>query len=245
MLEGGVPCTECWLRPRPYFRPITGAELDFILVMKNAHRTLGARAPVIEAGEVGGSLFTLYDGWALRYKLLPDNSRQILDLLLPGDLIGMESHVLGFTEHSVKALTTVSLCVLRGHRLSELFQDFPDWGLSLLRWLIEDQRRDDRWRTILGRLDATQRMAYLFLEIFDRLKQRDMASDASCPFPLGRQHLADTLGLSRAHVNRVLADFASRNLARIDRSILFIRDRARLVEIAGYGGIAPGPRVLL
>ena len=211
--------------------------------MKNAHITVAARAMVIEAGEVGGSLFTLYDGWAIRYRMLADKPRrQILDVVLPGDFVGMESHVLGLTDHSVQALTTASLCVLRGRRLRELFQRYPDWGLSLLHWMVEDQRRHDIWRTVLGRLDATQRMAYLFLEIFDRLKHRDMASDQSCPFPLSGQHLADLLGLSRAHVSRVLADFAARRLAHVDNNLLFIRERAALADIAGYRGIPPGPR---
>lgn len=240
-----VPCTACWLRPRPYFRPLSTAELNFVILMKNAHLTLSARSPVIEAGEVGGSLFTLYDGWAIRYKTVDAGSRQILDVLLPGDLIGMQSHVLGFTEHSVQALTRVSLCVLRGRRLSELFQQYPDWGLSLLRWMVEDQRRDDNWRTILGRLDAFQRLAYLFLEISDRLRQREMGTERSCPFPLNGQHLADTLGLSRTHVSRVLADLSGRRIANVEKNTLVIHDRAKLIDIAGYRGIAPGPRVLV
>lgn len=245
MREVAIPCTECWLRPRPYFRPFSESELSFIMLMKNGHIMLAAKSHVIEIGQVGGSLFTLYEGWAIRYKELPDKSRQILDVLLPGDFIGMESHVLGSTEHSVRALTQVSLCVLRGRRLTQLFEGYPEWGLSLLKWLVEGQRRDDNWRAILGRLDAAQRMGFLFLEIFDRLKQREMAGNNSCPFPLGRQHLADHLGLSRVHVSRVLSDFAARDLAHVSQSTLYISNRAKLVDIAGYQGTTPGPRVLL
>jgi CRP/FNR family transcriptional regulator, anaerobic regulatory protein len=245
-MREAVPCMACWLRPRPYFRPLSEAEAQFIQQMKNAHITVAARAKVIEAGEVGGSLFTLYDGWAIRYRMLGEKPRrQILDVVLPGDFLGLEAHVLGLTEHSVQALTVASLCVLRGRRLSELFEQHPDWGLSLLRWMVEDQRRDDVWRSILGRLDAAQRMAYLFLEIFDRLEKRGMAGERSCPFPLSGQHLADMLGLSRAHVSRVLADFAQRRLARIDSGTLLIDERAALAELAGYQAVAAGPRVLL
>jgi CRP/FNR family transcriptional regulator, anaerobic regulatory protein len=240
-----VPCTECWLRPRAYFRQFSKSELEFIRLMKNAHVTFEPRADVIEAGQVGGALYTVYEGWGIRYRKLTNDSRQILDVLLPGDLIGMESHVLGFTEHSVQAVTMVRLCVLRGRRLDELFQQHSEWGLSLLRCIVEDQRRNDSWRTILGRLDAQQRIAFLFLEIFDRLKLREMTSDNSCPFPLARQHLGDALGLSRVHVSRVLSDFAARDLAQIDHNILFIRNRAKLVDIAGYHIIGSAPRVLL
>ena len=180
-MHEAVPCTGCWLRSLALFRPLSAGEALFIQQMKNAHIIVAARAKVIEAGEVGGSLFTLYDGWAIRYRLLGEGPRrQILDVVLPGDFLGLEAHVLGLSEHSVEALTSASLCVLRGRRLSELFELHPDWGLSLLRWMVEGQRRDDVWRSILGRLDAAQRMAYLFLEIFDRLEQRGMAAGQSC-----------------------------------------------------------------
>lgn len=245
-MHDAVPCSACRLRPFAYFRPLAADEAEFIQQMKSAHVTVAARAKVIEAGEVGGSLFTLYDGWAIRYRMLGETPRrQILDVVLPGDFLGLEAHVLGLTEHSVEALTAASLCVLRGRRLSELLERHPAWGLSLLRWMVEDQRRDDVWRSILGRLDAAQRMAYLFLEIFDRLRQRGMAGGQSCRFPLSGQHLADMLGLSRAHVSRVLADFAQRRLARIESGSLLIRERDALAELAGYRGVAPGPRVLL
>ena len=245
-MHEAVPCAQCRLRPRAFFRPLDDGEAEFIQEMKSAHITVAPRAKVIEAGEVGGSLLTLYDGWAIRYRTLGDNQRrQILDVVLPGDFLGLEAHILGLTEHSVQALTEASLCVLRGRRLSELFERHPDWGLSLLRWMVEDQRRDDVWRGILGRLDAAQRMAYLFLEIFDRLEQRGMAGEQSCRFPLSGQHLADMLGLSRAHVSRVLADFAERHWARIESGTLRIEERAALAELAGYRGVAPGPRVLL
>jgi CRP-like cAMP-binding protein len=88
-------------------------------------------------------------------------------------------------------------------------------------------------------------MAYLFLEVFDRLEQRGMAGDGSCRFPLSGQHLADMLGLSRAHVSRVLADFAQRRWARIESGTLLLHERDTLAELAGYRGVARGPRVLL
>jgi CRP/FNR family transcriptional regulator, anaerobic regulatory protein len=245
-MHEAVPCSACRLRPLAFFRPLSAGEAEFIQQMKSAQIIVAARAKVIEAGEVGGSLYTLYDGWAIRYRMLGETQRrQILDVVLPGDFVGLEAHVLGLTEHSVQALTPASLCVLRGRRLSELFERHPDWGLSLLRWMVEDQRRGDVWRSILGRLDAAQRMAYLFLEVFDRLEQRGMASEGSCRFPLSGQHLADMLGLSRAHVSRVLADFAQRRWARIESGTLLLHERDTLAELAGYRGVARGPRVLL
>src|SRR6185437_9670516 len=60
----------CRLRPLAFFRPLSAGEAEFIQQMKSAQIIVAARAKVIEAGEVGGSLYTLYDGWAIRYRML-------------------------------------------------------------------------------------------------------------------------------------------------------------------------------
>src|SRR5207244_4975590 len=86
-----VPCFECALRACGAFKPISDMELAFINEMKRDHLTLPAGADIIAAGLGQAELYTLYAGWAFRFKMLPDGRRQILNILLPGDLIGLRS----------------------------------------------------------------------------------------------------------------------------------------------------------
>src|SRR5262249_40936605 len=201
------------------------------------------RADIISEDEVGGPVYTLFEGWAIRYHRLPNGARQILDILLPGDTVGIASAVLGRVKHSVQAVTTATLCVLQGRGFSDLFTQHPGWALNLLQTRVEEEQRMDVRMSMLGRSTAEQRIAYLMLETFDRLRQRAMVNGGStCPFPLQRRDLADAAGLSRVHVARTLESLKERRLAEIQNRTLGLFDRPPLGDLPGYVPLAAGSR---
>ena len=243
-----VHCEQCQLRRRTLFRPFSEHELGFITEMKTDHIVVAPRGDIIRQDEVGGPVYTLFEGWAIRYHRLPHGARQILDIVLPGDTVGMASAVLGRIKHSVQAITTATLCVLQGKGFSDLFAGHPALALNLLQTRVEEEQRMDVRLSLLGRKTAEQRIAYLMLETFDRLRQRAMVNGGStCPFPLQRRDLADAAGLSRVHVARTLESLRERRLAEIQNGTLVIFDRPGLADLAGYVplGTAAGRRALL
>jgi CRP-like cAMP-binding protein len=160
----------------------------------------------------------------------------------------MASAVLGRVKHSVQAITTATLCVLQGKGFSDLFAGHPALALNVLQTRVEEEQRMDVRLSLLGRSTAEQRIAYLMLETFDRLRQRAMVNGGStCPFPLQRRDLADAAGLSRVHVARTLNSLRERRLAEIQNGTLVIFDRPRLTDLAGYVPLATaaGRRALL
>jgi CRP/FNR family transcriptional regulator, anaerobic regulatory protein len=243
-----VPCEQCPLRRRSLFRPFSEAELSFVGEMKTDHIVVPPRTDVIREDEVGGPVYTLFEGWAVRYHSLPNGARQILDIVLPGDMIGLASAVLGRVKHSVQAITPITLCVLHGRGFTELFSGHPGLALNILQTRVEEEQRMDIRLSLLGRTTAEQRIAYLMLETFDRLQQRSMVNGGStCPFPLQRRDLADAAGLSRVHVARTLDGLRERRLVEIQNGTLVIFDRRKLIELAGYVplGLAAGKRAIL
>jgi CRP/FNR family transcriptional regulator len=243
-----VPCPECPLRRRPLFRPFSQEELAFIGEMKTNHIVVSPRTDIIQEDEVGGPVYTLFEGWAIRYHMLPQGGRQILDIVLPGDMIGLASGLLGTVKHSVRAITPVTLCVLEGHGLPDLFARHPGLALNILQTRVEEEQRSDVRLSLLGRSTAEQRVGYLMLETFDRLRQRGMVNGGStCPFPLNRRDLSDAAGLSRVHVARTLDALRDRRLAEIQDGVLVIFDRAGLSELSGYLPlrVAAGRRAIL
>lgn len=229
-----VPCVQCRLRQNRYFRPLAADELPSIAALKSAHLSVPAKTDMIQAGEVGGTLYTLYDGWAFRYELLPDGGRQILDILLPGDLIGLSAALLGTARHSVQTLTPASFCVLDAYPVADLLARHAGLTQSLLRRSLEEEGRADRHIVMLGRRRPTERLGYLMLETFDRLRQRGLASGTMCAFPLQRRHIADWTGLSMIHLNRTLTRLREDGLAAVEDKTLVLLDAQRLSEVSGY-----------
>jgi CRP-like cAMP-binding protein len=213
---------------------LSDAELDFVIAMKSGHIAVGQRENIVEAGQVGAPLMTLFDGWAVRYRRGIGGRRHILSILLPGDLIAAESALLGRVEHSVMAITPVSLCVLGGRTISQLFGAHAELALALYRNQLDEMRWFDVEAVNGSTGDALTRVSYVFLHTFDRLAERGLDNGTSCGFPLRRGDLADRVGLSAMHLSRTLAALKRQRLATLVDNTLHIPNRARLARFVHY-----------
>jgi CRP-like cAMP-binding protein len=200
-----VPCYECALRACGLFRPITDNELGAINEIKREHLTLPAGAEIIRAGEDCPELYTLYSGWAFRFKTLPDGRRQILNFLLPGDLLGLQAAMFDAAQHGIEALTDVQLCLLPRRKVWALFAQMPDLAFDIA-WLgSREESYVDENLTSVGRRSAAERTAALIIALYKRAKIMGLVKDETFEFPLTQQHIADALGLSLVHTNKTLA----------------------------------------
>lgn len=241
-----IPCEDCALRRLALFKKFTAPELSFVRALKNNQIDVPARRVIIEPGRFAGKLYKLYAGWAYRYKLTPTGQRQIIDILLPGSLIGLQQLMLGDSESGVESLTPVTLCVLTGRSIDELFQRHSHLSEAMVFALMEDQRRADRRMALVAKQNGAERLAYFLLELVDRLVALDLGQDAMSYFPLQRRHLADLLGLSETHVSRSMQELRRGDLAAIAANSLVIRNRQLMINLSGYTlSTREHPRLLL
>jgi CRP-like cAMP-binding protein len=173
-------------------------------------------------------------GWAFRYKTLADGRRQILNYVLPADLIGLQASMLDKMEHSVAALTDMLLCVFPREKLWELYRNHPTLAFDVT-WLAarEEQILDENLLNV-GRRSALERTAFLLLHLFVRAEQVRLAKGDRLEFPLTQQHVADTLGMSLVHTNKTLKRLFATRTVRWKQKLLEILDREELARIAGY-----------
>jgi CRP-like cAMP-binding protein len=236
------PCTRCPLRSLERFRKFEPSELDFVLSFKTGELAVDAGTTIIAEGSQSAHLYTVLSGWGFRYKLLDDGRRQILNFLLPGDLVGIQGPLMGEMEHSVEALTGMLLCVFERARLWDLYQKQP--GLAFdVTWLAarEEQVLDEHLLSI-GQRTAEERAAYLLLFLFARAEARGMTHGKRILFPFTQPHIADALGLSLVHTNRVLNRLARQKLISLSKRELEIVNRDRLARLAHWEPMAERPR---
>ncbi|MBN9073734.1 MAG: Crp/Fnr family transcriptional regulator [Rhizobiales bacterium] len=240
-----TPCSRCPLRPLPIFRNFEPEELDFVSTFKRGELVVNRGSTVLVEGSPSPYLYTLLAGWAFRYKLMPDGRRQILNYVLPGDLIGLQSSLLGEMEHSVEALSSLVLCVFERGQLKELYSRFP--GLAFdVTWLAarEEQMLDENLLSI-GRRSAVERAAYLLAFLAIRAKALGLAGPGPVQLPVTQQHVADTLGLSLVHTNRTLRKLAERKRIAWKDSACLVLDVEALQAIAHWSGPSEKPRPLI
>jgi len=214
--------------------PVNTEELKFIEAFRTGTTAVKAGGTILYEQKPNGKLFTLYSGWAFRYKTLSDGRRQILNFLLPGDFIGLQQKFADGPMHGIEAVTDTSLCVFPRERLWELFRNFPNLGYDIT-WLAarEEGMVDDHLLTA-GRRNATERVAMLLMHLFRRLDRVGMAEGGMIEFPINQQHIADALGLSLVHTNKTLRRLRQLGLHDIQDGKLRLLNTRALERIADY-----------
>ena len=232
-----MPCEQCPLRAVPGFREFEPQELRFVSSFKTGELVAETGTTLMAEGNHSAHLYTLLSGWAFRYKTLEDGRRQILNYMLPGDLIGLQGSVLGEMQHSVEALSPLVLCVFQRDRLSELFSNHPGLGFDITWMAAQEERILDDHLLSLGRRTAIERAAYLIAFLHQRAASVGLTGSRPLYLPITQMHVADTLGLSIVHTNKTLRKLADRSLIRwLDRSCEVL-DVPGLMAVAGWHGL--------
>jgi CRP/FNR family transcriptional regulator len=230
-----VPCEACPFRSyHAVFRDFTPEELEFISGFKAGELRVERGNTFLMQGTSSSHLYTVLGGWAFRYKMLPDERRQILNYALPGGFVGLQGAVLNAMEHSVEALTDMVLCIFPRDRLWELHRGHPTLAFDLTWLSAREEHILGEQLLSVGRRSAIERVAYLLLHLFTRAKQLGLAEGNAVSFPLTQQHIADTLGMSLVHTNKTLQRLRRSRAVRWDRNELAILDAAELGRIAQY-----------
>ena len=202
-------------------------------VCKNSRR-FPARHDLIREGDEPGLVFVMLEGWACRYKLLPDGARQILAFLMPGDFCDMHAGILREMDHSIGTLTPALVCTIPRDRMEELSEKTPQIARAFWWTQLVDEGVLRAWIVSMGRRDAVQRIAHLICELYLRMRNVGLAEDDHCRMPLTQVVLADALGLTPIHVNRVLRRLREEGVMELHGGELVVHDPARLAKIAGF-----------
>ena len=231
-----TPCTLCPLRALPRFRDFTAEELDFVSRFKSDELSVERGATILVEGTHSAHIFTVLAGWSFRYKLLPDGRRQIMNYVLPGDLIGLQGGLMGEMDHSVEALSPVTLCVFERARLERLFERHASLAYDLTWIAAREERILDENLLSIGRRSALERTAYLISYLHEKASEVGMLGGSRRAIPVTQQHFADTLGLSLVHTNKTLRKLADRQLIRWQDRGCEVLDATALRELAHWDG---------
>lgn len=213
---------------------LTDAEEQAIRALFTEVRDVPADRPVIRAGEEVTVSLLLLDGLLCRYKDLRDGSRQISELHVAGDFADLHGFTLKRLDHSVLALTRCRLAVAPHERLVELTREHPH--VARIYWFLTnlDAAIHREWMVSLGRRTALSRMAHFFCELQVRLGIVGLADETGYDLDLTQTDLAECLGLTPVHVNRMLKVLRERGMVEFRGGRVEIRDVEALRGVAEF-----------
>jgi CRP/FNR family transcriptional regulator len=246
MVKTDNACETCHLRELECFSPVNSKELKFIKGFRVGELRVEAGADILQQASSAAHFYTLYEGWSARRMTLDDGRSQITNFALPGALLGLQAALDRDMDHSVEALTDVTLCVFARSELKELFQNEPELSYRVVWQAAREESFLNANITAVGRLHAREKIAYLFASLHERAVRCGMVkSGGDLVIPITQQHVADAMGLSIAHTHRVLRAFAGQKLIEPNRMEITVKEPENLAEIGQFDRESIPPLALL
>jgi CRP-like cAMP-binding protein len=217
-----------------YGEALLRGEDKIIALMKGSARESPAGQILIEANTDHTYVYRLVSGWACRIRTLLDARDQCILVFLPGDLFAVKSMFVKRHFDDVVILSDAVVERIHYRDLHRAFQVDPDVATRCIWQVVEEERRLHSWVAGLGLGSADERLALLLIDFRGRLAlSRTIPADTLCyEMPLTQIQLADHLGITAVHVNRVLKTFREGGIASVRDGFVTILDLERLTRIA-------------
>ncbi|HEX8482569.1 MAG TPA: Crp/Fnr family transcriptional regulator [Allosphingosinicella sp.] len=208
--------------------PLTGADREALFSMPHSVRKLPASAHVIRDGDPAEHCSLLLSGFAYRYKITGEGGRQIISFHVASEFLDLQNSFLGLADHSVQMLTDAELAIIPSQILQEFALTRPALARALWIDTLIDASIFREWVVNVGRRDSRARVAHLLCEFSLRLEAAGLASNHHYELPMTQEQLADAVGLTSVHVNRVLKQLGEEGLIRRNRRSIVIEDWSRM-----------------
>lgn len=205
-------------------------ERDLLRELEKHPKTFEAGELLAEAGQTSDHFFTITRGWACAERILADGRRQVLDLFMPGQILGLREISFHRNLSDFRAIDEVDACPFPRKRLTEIFDRAP--RLSDLFFLILAREQSMLVERVIniGRRTAAERLAHFLVEIKVRLHQESN----ELRLPMTQAGVGDTLSLSAVHVSRTYQQLAELGLIEKTNGCIRICDLDALIEYGGF-----------
>jgi CRP-like cAMP-binding protein len=203
---------------------LTEEEKRALMALPFLAREFPADQDVVTIGDRPSECCVIIKGWACRYKVTPTGGRQIMSLHIPGDMPDLQSLFLRKMDHSVAAMTPITVAFIPHRDVHDLIRRYDGIAAALWRDALVDAAIFREWMVGIGRRSAHQRIAHLFCEMAVKLEEVGLNDGRTYPWPVTQVEISDALGLSDVHVNRVIRDLRSDGLVEIRRGSFVMND---------------------
>lgn len=230
----GSQATDIWLSRIGAHEPLAAEERHAIEGALSRGQRYKARDTMVREGADEAFALLILEGIAARTKEAATGERQILSILLPGDLCSAGLSLVLPIDYTLVALSDCYAARISAAQIVNLQAANPGLMLRLIRTLAEEAAVTREWVAGLGRRTGLARTGRLLCELTWRLRAVGVASGPSVRIPVRQADIADAVGLSSVQVNRLLKAFERSGLVRIARGSITILDEKRLGALSGF-----------
>ena len=213
---------------------LTGEERDALGTLPMQVREIPARQDIVRVGDRPTQCCVVLGGFAFRYKLVGDGKRQILAFHVPGDIPDLQSLHLAVLDHNLAALTPLTAGFIHHDAIHDLNARFPRVAGALWRDTLADAALLRERIVSIGQRDGLSRTAHFLCEMFRRLGAVGLATQTSMGLPITQVEIADALGMSFVHINRMLRELRERRLVTLQGQKVLVENWTELEALAEF-----------
>lgn len=137
-------------------------------------------------------------------------------------------------DHGIQAITAAKVATISGRDMRKMMLHHPMIAHGMYVAQLVDEGIMRAWIVSMGRRTSVQRVAHLMCELYIRARSIGLTTDTIFALPLSQIILADALGMTPVHINRVLKELRLSGAMALRRGSLTILDPVKLVQIAGF-----------
>jgi CRP-like cAMP-binding protein len=213
---------------------LTDGDRTVLQDLTSRTRRVARHSDISPEGQRPENVHLVMEGFACRYKTLRDGRRQIVAFLVPGDFCDLHVAILGEMDHSIGTGWGCTLVDIPRPTIEDLTAHHPRITRALWWATLVDEATLREWLVNMGQRKADRQTAHLVCELLVRLQMVGLVTEDSFEFPITQEDLADTLGVTSVHVNRVLQDLRAQGLLEWRSKRLRIPDVERLMAFAEF-----------
>jgi CRP-like cAMP-binding protein len=222
------------IRKLERFVRLSAEDKEALIGISDRTRHVERHADIIRDGEQPDYVSLIMEGIACRYKLSENGERQIVAYLVPGDLCDIHIFILKQMDHSIGALTPITMIDISRQAMLDLLRSRPALTEALWWSSLVDSATLREWIFNVGMRTSYERTAHLLCELFVRLETVGLTDGIRGQVPLTQEELSDAVGVGRTHVNKTLQELQDDGLVELRRSSIEITDIKRLMQAGGF-----------
>lgn len=224
-----VNCENCSLDTICLPRGLSRSEIEGLNSVVKNDAVLQRGDYIYRQGDAFKGIIAIKSGAAKLVTIDSQGTEHILNVLLPGELIGFDG--LNENKHncSAMALDVMSYCELPADQFDSLCQQIPGIARELFKHSTETISASQS-QIVASKRSAEEKLAMFIISLSDRLMYRGF-SPLAFNIPLTRQELGDHLGLTVETVSRMLQQLQNNELISVNRKNVEIKDLKGLRKI--------------
>lgn len=214
--------------------PLSDEDERALLALPHSRKTLEPSTYLVREGDPPDYCAVILSGFAFRQKLTGDGARQIVSLLIPGEAVDLQNLFLDVSDHSVQMLTRGDVAFIPRREIQALIRSSAGIAHAIMVKTLVEASIFREWVLNVGRRPSKARLAHVLCELGIRLEAQELTGEYAFELPMTQEQLADALGLTPVHVNRVLKALEADGLIQRSKRMVRFSDWERMRQVADF-----------